>query len=232
MKKYCVAAILALGLCSNVLALNYLGPPTTRMKAGQWFIGASYADSEQDIEFDTDIEFDDVDQNATVGRVGVGLATDRLEIFGLFGMTELERDLFETDDEFLVGGGFRVTMQLDKKNNLDIGVVGQVTYSKFEDESIIFLTPTDYELSLAEILFGAGPCWRPGPWLVYGGVLIQWIEGNLDTIAAGRSDVNQESLVGAYLGGGVDLAEHWMITAEGQATPDAYGVAAGVQLRF
>lgn len=228
----CVAAAVALGLCNTVLGLNYLGPPTTRIKQGQWYIGASYADSKQDIEFDTDIELDDLEQKATLGRVGVGLATDRLEVFGLFGMTELEQYNFETDDELLLGAGFRVTMQLDKVNNLDWGITGQVTYSKFEDQSIVITTPTDYELALAEVLFGAGPCWRPGPWMLYGGVLVQWITGDMDTTVLGDFDVNEQSLVGAYLGGGVDLGEHWTVAVEGQATPDAYGVAAGVQLQF
>ena len=48
MRQRCIATILALGLCSNALALTYLGPPTTNMKAGQWAGGVSYADGEQD----------------------------------------------------------------------------------------------------------------------------------------------------------------------------------------
>lgn len=232
MKRLCISSIFALGMCGNVLALNYLGPPASHLRQGQWYVGMNYADSKQDIEFDTDIEFDDMDQSSILGRIGVGLATDRLEIFALVGMTELDQYYFDTSDELLLGGGFRATMQLDKVNNLDFGVVGQVTYTKSDDSDVVLLVPTDYELAVAEVLFGAGPCWHPGPWMVYGGVLIHWIDGNLDTTLVGSYDINQQSLVGAYLGGGVELDERWVITAEGQATPDAYGVAAGIQLQF
>jgi hypothetical protein len=233
-----IVIIMVLGMANSALGLNYLGPPTTRLRTGQWYVGASYSDSRQDIEFsadDTDTDIKDWDQSSTLGRIGVGLADNILEIFGLVGMTELEQGespyLFQTDDELLLGGGFRATMYMGEGNNLDWGIAGQVTYTKFEGDSVVLKTRTDYELSALEFLVGIGPCWRPDPWLLYGGLLVHFITGDIDTTRVGSYDISQESAAGIYMGGGVELAKHVMLTAEGQATPDSYGwaIAAGYE---
>jgi hypothetical protein len=237
MKKYAIAVILALGLCGDVLALNFVGPPTTRIRQGQWYVGVSYGEGEQDAELSIegmpDTEVLDIESRLLLGRVGVGLATDRFEVFGLIGMANAEWDGVDSDDEFAMGAGFRTTMYLDKTNDLDWGIVGQFVYHKSEEDLS--------ELSIADIEFGIGPCWRPGPWMLYGGALIHVIDGEEEVASMGEDDIRvegetfdirQESWLGVYLGGGVDLAEHWMLTGELQATPDAFGWAIGTQWTF
>ncbi len=229
MKQRCIAVVLALGLCSNVLALNYLGPPTTRMQAGQWAVGASYSHSNQDLDFGP-FEWDDAEQDVILGRVGVGLVTNRLEISGLAGAANLEDDSFDTGYKFLLGGAFRVTMW--KGKDLDWGIVGQGTYLNLEDTGIIQGTSTDFELRLGELQFGLGPCWRPGWGIIYGGAMFQWVLGTMDTTLLGDFDLREKTAIGIYGGGGIELARHLMLTGEVQATPDAFGWGTGLQLRF
>jgi hypothetical protein len=230
-----IIVIMVLGMANCALGLNYLGPPTSHLRSGQWYIGGSYANSKQDIEFtdDTDIDLEDFEQSVTMGRIGVGLADNILEIYGLVGMTQMEQgDRFETNDELLLGGGFRATMYMGEENHLDWGIAGQVVYSKFEDNSVILGTRTDYEMSVAEFLIGIGPCWRPDPFLLYGGALVHFIAGDIDTRKVGSYDIREESTAGIYLGGGVDIEKHLAITAEGQLTPDSLGWSVAATYQF
>lgn len=228
-RLFVVATVLSLS--SSAMALNYIGPPTTWLHAGQWAAGVSYSQSEQDLTLNGRSIFDDVEWDSTIGRVAVGLVTSRLEISGLIGGTSVERDEgFDTGDRLLAGGGFRVTMF--EGGDLDWGIVGQGTYMSVERSGTVLSTPTRYDLDLGELQFGLGPCWRPGWGVVYGGALLQWVIGTLDTPAPGNFDVREKSAVGAYVGAGFEVESHWTLTAELQATPDAFGWGAGVQLRF
>ncbi len=237
MWRICAAAILS--LTSTAMALNHIGPTTTRLQQGQWYVGASYSDAEQDVDFgnilsDHDVEIQDLDTRLILGRVGVGLATDRLEIFGMAGSAEAEWEQgIDIDPDVAMGAGFRATMYLDRQNNLDWGIVGQFLYHNSDD----YL----YELSIVDCEFGFGPCWRPGPCMLYGGVMIHILDGELDTASIGDDgyrvedehiDLEQESWLGIYIGAGVTLAEHVTLMGETQATSDAFGWSAGLQLSF
>jgi hypothetical protein len=171
-----------------------------------------------------------LDEESVLGRVAVGIADERMEVFGLFGAANLEQDGFQTDDQFLVGFGTRITASLG--DDLDWGVVAQFTWFTDEDTDTLDGVPTDYELDLIDFQIGFGPCWRPGPFILYGGPMIQWIEGDIETAAFGDFDINVESWFGGYVGGGIELAEHLSVTGEVQGTPDAWAWAASVQLRF
>jgi len=229
MKRYCVATILTLGVCGHALALNYLGPPTTQMRAGQWAVGASYSYSTQDLDLG-EFDLENAHQDSVLGRVTVGLVTSRLEISGLAGVADIDQSEFDTGNQLQVGGAFRLTMW--EGGDLDWGIVGQGTYLRAEETGTVLGSRTDYELGLGELQFGLGPCWRPNWGIVYGGAMLHWIMGSMDTTGLDDFDVREQSVLGAYLGGGFDLDRHWTLTAEIQATPDAFGWATAVQLRF
>jgi hypothetical protein len=212
-------------------AMTYLGPPTTRAAAGKWSIGGLYSESEQDIEFEHSIEFDDVEERAAAAIVSVGLADKRAELYGIFGGADIEQDGFEADDKFLGGLGGRITTNL-VSDEFAWGIAGQFTYVKSESSSVILGVNTPYELRTLDIQIGFGPCWRPGPFTLYGGPYIHWVEGEIETTEYGDFDINVESWFGAYIGGGVDLAEHVSLLGEVQATPDATGFAIAGQFRF
>jgi hypothetical protein len=142
----------------------------------------------------------------------------------------VEQDRFQPGDEFLIGFGTRITTNLG--DDLDWGVVGQFTWFSSEDHGNFAGTRTGYELDLFDIQVGLGPCWRPGPFILYGGPMIQWIEGDIDINTLGNFDVNAESWLGGYIGGGFELAKHLSITGEVEATADAWAWAASAMWRF
>ncbi len=230
MKRIVIVTLLAVGLCGNAIGMNYLGPPTTKMQAGQWALGGSYADSRQDVEIDGGIVFDNLKEHIGLGRVAVGLVTSRAEIFGMLGAAQLHQGEFKTDTQVLGGLGGRITALPGKV--LSWGIVGQFTWFHTEDTSTILGVVQPYELDLQEVQIGLGPCWRPGPFVLYGGPMIQWLGGDIETPLLGKRDVSIESWLGGYVGGGFELDKHLMVTAEFQVTPDALGWSAGAQWRF
>jgi len=232
MKVSCIAAVVIVCLSgASVHAMTYLGPPTTRANAGQWSFGGLYSESDQDIEFDRSIGFDDLEQRTAAALISVGLADQRAELYGIFGAASLDQDGFEANDEFLGGFGARITTN-PVNEDLDWGIAGQFTYLKAEDSAVILGVNTPYDLQAIDIQIGFGPCWRPGNFMLYGGPYIHWLEGEIETAAFGDFDLNVDSWFGAYIGGGIDVAEHIMITAEVQATSDATGFAVAGQFRF
>ncbi len=230
MKRACLTVVLGLLLASPALGLTYLGTPTTILKTGQWEAGVSYAESEQDLELSKGAEMPELEEQSILGRVAVGIADERMEIFGLFGMADLEHDPAETNGELLLGFGTRITTNLG--GDLDWGVVGQFTYLTREDQTVINGLWTPFEMDLIDVQIGMGPCWRPGPFVLYGGPMLQFIEGELETDTFGDLDINEESWFGGYIGGGVELAEHLGLTGEVQGTGDAWAWAASLMWRF
>ncbi len=229
--KYVTLTIgLGLLVASPALGLTYLGTPTTILKTGEWAVGASYADSRQDVELEGGIDLEDVEEESTLANVAVGLADERMELFGLFGAVNLEQDGIESNGRFLVGFGTRITMY--EGGDLDWGAVGQFTWFTNDDTRPIDGVATEIELNVFDVQVGLGPCWRPGPFILYGGPMFQWITGDVDTDTFGRFDVEVDSNVGGYIGGGVELAKHLSIIGEGQGTPDANTWAVSVQWRF
>jgi len=230
MKHVALTIGLSLLVASPALGLTYLGTPTTNMKAGQVAGGASYADSRQDVELEGGIDIEDVDEESTLGRLAIGIFDERMEIFGLFGAAELGKDDIETDEDFFFGFGTRITTNLG--DDLDWGIVGQFTWFNNEDDADINGVLTPYDLNVIDVQVAFGPCWRPGPFIAYGGPMFQWITGDVESPILGKRDVNAESLFGGYVGGGIELAEHLSVTGEVQATPDAHAWAVSVQWRF
>jgi len=230
MKRLCLTVVLGLFLATPALGLTYLGTPTTVLKTGEWVVGASYAKSEQELDLSEGGEMDELEEESVLGRVAVGIADERMEIFGLFGVVDLEHGVAETNGEFLVGFGGRITTNLG--DDLDWGVVGQFTYFTREDRGVINGMWTPLEIDLIDVQIGMGPCWRPGPFTLYGGPMIQFIEGEIETDTIGDFDINEESWFGAYIGGGVELDGHLGIGGEIQGTGDAWALAASLTWRF
>ena len=204
-------------------ALSYIGPPTTIMKAGQWAFGATYSDSEQDVEFGPDV-LDEVELDSTLGTIAVGLADHRAEFFGRVGVTEYELEGEDSDDEFAIGFGGRITTNIGRGDleGLDWGLALHLMY---------YENPEDAG-ELYEFQLGFGPCWRPGAFILYGGPMIQMLGGDVEIPGYVDLDISEESWFGGYIGAGVDVAEHFTVTAELQATPDATAVAIGGQWRL
>jgi hypothetical protein len=218
MKK--TVCLIVLGAAGSAWALGPLGPTTTTMRQGQWEFGALYTYSEQDIEFETGAEVDNAELESVLGRIAVGVATDRVELFGLIGGAD--SDDFDTDVDLAFGGGLRLTTNSGKE--LTWGVVAQVVYYDFDVDG--------GDLNLNDVQIAVGPTWRRDNVMIYGGPLVQILFGKYDANIGGDIDVDNEVYWGAYVGGGVELFEHLMLSVEGQLTTDSQAASAGLSWRF
>lgn len=221
MKRTVVALLLSAGWCGNALGMNYLGPPTTTMERDQWAVGASYAYSEQDVH-GNGVNSHEFRWQTALTTVHLGLDTDRAEVFGRVGMVDMgDVTGIKGSTDFAAGLGMRITT--DPGETLSWGIAGQ----------FLWWQKNDYlgDLNMFDIQIGLGPCWRPGSFVLYGGPLLHFVRGTVDHIGP-AGDLREASWLAGYLGAGIDLNKHLMVTAEGQLTRDAFGLGVGVQWRF
>jgi hypothetical protein len=216
MDKVNVVVLIVFAVAATAQALTPIGPPTTTLRQGQWAIGGSYGYSEQDIEIEDGpigTSAEDVEIETALATVAVGLATNRMEIFGRLGMAQAEDTYIDSDEKLALGGGARITTNLD--DELSWGVVGQVLYCEPSDDDDIF-----------DVQFALGPCWRRGAYVLYGGPMLHFITGEI-----GTSDIEQESWFGGYIGTGLS-SEHLSVIVEGQLTPDSFAGAIMLGWKF
>lgn len=221
MDKLNVVVLIVFAVAATAQALTPIGPPTTALRQGQWAVGGSYGYSEQDIEiqngpvsmFDEDVEIETV-----LATVAVGLATNRMEIFGRLGMAQAENRYFESDEELAVGGGTRITTNLG--DELSWGLVAQALYFELDGGE-----------GITDLQFALGPCWRRRAFLLYGGPMLHFITGEAQIPGVGTLDIEQESWFGGYIGTGL-TSDHLSITVEGQVTADAVGGAIMLAWKF
>ncbi len=228
MKMPCIATVLALGLCSSASALTYMGPPTTTMKQGQWAIGERGGWSENDVEIGG-VTLEDVELTNILGSVHVGLATSRMELFGLFGVGNVE----DTGYEFAAGVGTKITMNSDRP--LSWGLLAQGVFYQQDEPFILPPYSGNIELEAWEIQIAAGPCWRFNNFSIYGGPFLHLIQGDNDVVVddtvVESLDVEQHGLWGGYVGLGLHL-DRVEVTGEIQVGPDAWGLGLGVTLKL
>jgi hypothetical protein len=219
MKK--AACLIILCAAGSALALGPLGPTTTTMRQGQWEIGFAYTEGEQDIVLDDVSEMEDVELKSSLGRVAVGLATNRAELFGLFGLAKYEQE--DSNPDLAVGVGARITATSEEE--LNWGIVAQIVRYEFDLDST--------ELRLNEIQVGIGPTWRPCRYFVlYGGPMLHFLFGEFDNDSGTENDIEEDSFFGGYLGVGTEIVEHLTVNIEGQVTADSRALSAGLAWRF
>jgi hypothetical protein len=221
MDKLNVVVLIVFAMAATAQALTPIGPPTTTLRQGQWAVGGSYGYSEQDIKIEdgpVDMIDEDVEIETALATVAVGLATNRMEIFGRLGMAEAENLYVESDEELAIGGGTRITTNLD--DELSWGLVAQVLYFELSEDEDIF-----------DMQFAMGPCWRRGAFILYGGPMVHLISGEAEIPGMGTFDIEQESWFGGYIGTGMS-SEHLSFMVEGQITADAFGGAIMLGWKF
>jgi hypothetical protein len=210
-------------LAEAALAVTYMGPPTTDMRAGQWAVGVEANWSRQRVDrtspAGTEFTIDDFQIDTVLARISVGVATNRMEVFGRIGTARVDWDGRESDDELAVGAGTRITANLD--DPLSWGIVLQGLYWTFDGKD------DNVEGQLA-----IGPCWRQDKLTIYGGPMIHALHAEGNGALLGSYEIDQKSWFGACLGGGATLWRQATLTAEVQATPDAWGVGGNLVWRF
>ncbi len=259
-----VAAILVLLCCNVVFGFDPLGPPKATLTQGQPSLGIEYLYGNMDLKsFGTPflpevfsptteasrINLNDVVFNKISGIVGYGLS-DRLEIFGRFGVAAVDVDnganadhfgglIGSSDFDFFVGGGARAT--IFEWENISVGVLAQVSVvqlERFNDYSVDYFgdpVTVSSELTMTEVQLAFGPTWNcTENFSIYGGPFLHFVDGNLDRTAVyqdnnypDRLDISERGVWGGYIGATVLFCKSPNINCnvEFQASESGYGVA-------
>ena len=238
-------------LCSSqVLALDFLGPPASTLLQGQTSVGLAYLTGQMDLDVDARYsdgestsfikgEFDGVKQQRAFVDVSYGL-DDNVDIFGRIGGSRLEIHeytwfagydrVFDGDMGLAIGGGLRGTLY--EQNGTKFGAVGEFNWSETEDQRQAVLGNSAYssaEIEYYEIMLACGVVHPLAPNVnIYGGPFFYWLDGELE--GKGMSgpvkvsdDIEESGNVGAYLGGLFEITDNWSLAAEFQWANGASG---------
>jgi hypothetical protein len=206
-------------VCAPAAAMTWIGPPAVRMQQGQWSLGGVCGYSEQDVEVADEGILEDMEIETRLARIAVCALTDRVELFGLLGAVSTNEDFLHGSPDAAFGGGIRATVTPGEP--VAWGFVAQALYADLD------------ESDFTDIQIGLGPCWREGPFLLYGGAMIHLLSGDwVDQYLDLDVDFRQDSAIGAYLGGGLDLWDRLTVTIEGQLTGGGSCGAVSVEWRF
>jgi opacity protein-like surface antigen len=193
--------------------------------------------------------------NKACANFGYGLA-DNLEAFLRVGGTNAtfdgstfwpEGEEFDSHADFAVGFGAKVTFY--EQGDLKIGGLFQVSWSEFDGA----LRPKDWpvaddcvEMDITEIQIAVGPSYRfTDRFSIYGGPFLHFTEGNWDDVYSEIDEatgglltskyswsVQEDSVLGAYMGAQVELTENCSVNIECQLTSAAEAVGVGLLWRF
>ena len=221
MKALHLTVLFVVFFAGTASALTPIGPPTTVLKQGQFEVGGVVGWSENEVDFSGPVgEVDNLEFDTILFRPAVGIASDRMEVFGLLGCGE-----FEDADDTAIGFGLRLTTNLEEQ--LSWGLVGQIVWFEDDERMRIDGLYGDTDLNFYEAQIGVGPCWRYDIFVLYGGPFLRFIDGQLSRTI----DMEQSEWIGAFIGGGLDLGPANAVV-EVQGTQHDIGVGVNVALRF
>ena len=246
---------------TRVFALDFMGPTTSRLKAsGQSSAAIEYFWSNMEIEADgipelglvsdtiEDVKFNKVSANLALG-MGRGS-----EIFFRFGVADADPDRRDnrdniagyiggSDEDLLLGGGVKWTLY--ERTNFGWGLLVQTSWTDYDFDEKSYLVngydvtlSTDVEVFETQIATGPTVALREDV-IVYGGPFLHFIRGDAElkgTIDGipyeGSPDLEEESLLGAYIGIQIELRKNAYFSAEFQTTDDSYGAGCHLVWRF
>lgn len=234
--------LMVAGLWSSAaLALTTMGPPMAGLKQGQSGVGFDFSYSEMDVEVSglgISETLDDVESFAYLVNLSYGI-TDNWEAFIRLGLTDVEFEEFDGSSEFAYGFGTKVTFE--QKDAVTWGGLFQMTWAK-SDDSLTGYVPgygivtADIEIDFYEIQIAVGPTYELNDTTsIYGGPFLHFINGDLDVSVLGVTgslDVEQESVLGGYIGLTTEIAENTDLNLEFLFTGDAQAVGLRLVHKF
>lgn len=251
-KRISLLAVVLAIVClygSAALALDPIGPPTSRLEKGCWSIGVDYL-----IE-DSDAELDDakpvgvaspfkmnVEEQLITANIAYGIA-DNWEIFLRLG-SELSGEgtgtqagnpvEFDGDSGFLTGLGVRASLY--KQGNLELGGLFQIGWGKSDGDIETPLGSGSVDGHTTEIEVAMGPSYKITETVsIYGGPFLYFIDGDIDGTVAGTDvsyDIDEDSYFGGYIGTQIDITGRAAFNIEWQHTATADGLGMGLVWRF
>jgi hypothetical protein len=261
MKRLIIVVTAAIFMSTPVLAFDFMGPATSRLKdAGKTSAGVEYFWSSMEIDADslpsldlTSDTIDDFEINKTTGNLALGMGRGS-ELFFRFGVARVDCDdeddwggipdrMGSSDEVLVLGGGAKWTLY--DEAGFGWGLLAQMSWSEYDydgksyavGEHDVTLSP---EWQIYEVQIATGPTLNLNEDLmVYGGPFLYFLDGDadfkgvIDGVGSKISaDLEQESLLGGYIGADLALGRNANISFEVQATSGSYGLGGQFVWKF
>ena len=260
MKRMVLTAAVLLST-TQVFAFDFMGPSTSTLKTfGQSSVAVEYFWGSMDIDADSIPEFGLLSD--TIENVGFSKASANLtvglgsgsEIFARLGVAQLEPDEGDnrvnvagyvgcSDESFFAGGGAKWT--LAEGQSTSWGLLTQASWVDFDFDGTRYSigghdVASSTEVRFVEVQIATGPTIDLAENMtVYGGPFLHFLTGDMDlegTIdglpASIETDLDQESILGGYIGTQVGLGQNVGLNIEFQKTSGNFGVGGQLVWRF
>lgn len=261
MKKNIFLVVLIMGaFVSTASSIDFMGPPTASLNEGQVQIGYTYHWSKSDatvddikigdIETTMKIDIDDIKVKRNYFTINYGLASQRMEVYGFLGSSNLETEDFDSGSNFAIGTGIKITTNIN--DNADWGILFQASWISADDsvsgagviDGDTISGRIDTDIDAIELQGALGPTIKiTDDWKVYGGVFGYWIAGDVEAEFSGTineepgslrlsGDLECNGAIGGYIGMQIILYKNVVITPEYEITENGEGIGGNISWRF
>lgn len=261
MKRLIIVTIGIMLMSTQVLAFDLMGPTTSRLKdSGKTSVGVEYFWSSMEIDADgisaldlTSDTIDDFETDKVTANLALGMGRGS-EIFFRFGIANADPGnnndwgsipdhIGSSDEVFVLGGGAKWTLY--DGENFGWGLLTQVNWAEYDfDEKSYSVGGHDVTLStefeIVEVQIATGPTFQVGNNVtIFGGPFLYFLNGDADfdgtvdgSPAIISADLDQESILGGYIGAGLKLGQKANLSFEVQATSGSYGMGGQLVWKF
>ena len=261
MKRLIIVTIGVMLMSTQVLAFDLMGPTTSRLKdSGKTSIGVEYVWSSMEIDADgisaldlTSDTMDDFEIDKVTANLALGMGRGS-EIFFRFGVAEaapgsthdwggIPGNIGSSDEAFVLGGGAKWTLYDD--GNFGWGLLTQVNWAEYDFDGKSYSVGAhsvslSTEFEIVEVQIATGPTFQINNNItIFGGPFLYFLNGDADfdgTIdgspAKVSADLEQESILGGYIGAGLELGQKASLSFEVQATSGSYGMGGQLIWKF
>ncbi len=261
MKRLIIVTIGAMLMSTQVLAFDLMGPTTSRLKdSGKSSVGVEYFWSSMEIDADgisaldlTSDTIDDFEIDKITANLALGMGRGS-EIFFRIGVADASPDnnndwgnipdhIGSSDEILVLGGGAKWTLYEDA--NFGWGLLTQVSWAEYDFDGKSYSVGAhnvtlSTEFEIVEVQIATGPTLKLNEDItIFGGPFLYFLNGDADfdgTIdgspAIISADLEQESLLGGYIGAGLELGQNVNLSFEVQTTSGSYGMGGQLIWKF
>jgi hypothetical protein len=261
MKQRIIVTIGIMLMGTQALAFDYMGPTTSRLKDSCKFsIAGEYFWSEMEIDADSLPELDltsdtitDYEIEKITGNMALGMGRGS-EIFFRFGVADVDPDNNNdwggipnnagcSDEVLVLGGGAKWTLY--DNAGFGWGILAQMSWAEYDFDGrsysvsghAVTLSP---EFEIVEVQIATGPTLDLNEDITFfGGPFLYFLNGDADfegTIDGSPStitaDLDQESLLGGYIGAELEVGRNVVVSFEVQATSGSSGMGGQLVWKF
>ena len=261
MKRLVIVTIGVMLLSTQVMAFDLMGPTTSRLKnSGDASVGAEYFFSSMEIDADgipaldlTSDTIDDFEIEKITGNLALGMGRGS-EIFFRFGVANVDPDsnndwgsipdnMGSSDEVLVLGGGAKWTLY--DNAGFGWGLLTQVSWAEYDFDGrsysvgahSVTLSP---EFEIVEVQIATGPTLELNDAITFfGGPFLYFLNGDAEfegTVDGSQStitaDIDEESLLGGYVGAELEVGQNLVVSFEVQATSGSSGMGGQLVWKF